>query len=47
VGERVEPLLRRAMGVEVALLFFGRDTDLALDLRIGDDDKLPRLLICA
>jgi hypothetical protein len=43
----LEPLPRRAAFVELALFGLGRDSNPALDRRIGDDDEVPGLHVRA
>jgi len=45
LGQRVEPFVGEAPLVVFAFLFFGGLADAALHVRVGDDDKVPGLLV--
>ena len=42
-GQQLQPFLRSPPFIEGALHFFGRQPNMALDRRIGDDDEVVRL----
>jgi len=46
-GEGFEPFLWGAVVIELALLFFGGDPNLAFDFGVADNDEVPGLKVCA
>jgi hypothetical protein len=45
--QRLQPLLRRALGIELTLFGFGRFAQALFVCRLGDDAEKPRLLVRA